>query len=116
MPKTSIKTFLILIHRLNDEIDDVINKGNILNNRIQSLELTSVADIDIKDQLDEAVDEMGKTFNKLLDMKETLLGGLHRKMIDEMNAKPLNSRIKSLSLRRSAKSNTSRKTLRAKSI
>jgi hypothetical protein len=116
MPKTSVKTFLILIHKLNDEMDAIAELGQELLRSAQDIDFTSVTDIVKEEEIKELFDETGKKYIKLHDMKEVLLGGLQARVIQEMNdAKPI-SKTRSLSRKRKNKSRSFGKTQRARSI
>jgi len=112
MPKTSIKTFLFLINKLNDSMDVLSADGDKLLERITDIEFTSVADLAKEDELNHAIDTMGEKFRELDGMKSTLIGGLRRKVKEKLDAATPSSRVKSMTNRRKSE----RKTVRAKSI
>ena len=112
-PKTSLKTFLLLVHKLNEEMDAAATMGQNLLQQIEDIEYTSVTDMQKNDKLTEEFEKMGEGFRKLDDMKAVLMDGLQRKMIHTLNEAPMGSRVKSMIFRRSK---SSRKTRRIKSI
>jgi hypothetical protein len=117
MPKTPIKTFLVLIHKLNRDMDAIATSGETLLRKISEIDFTSVADPMKEEELNAAFEETGEQFRKLHDMKETLMGGLQRKVIEKMNSAPMSANAKSASFRRSSsRSRSSRRTMKAKSI
>lgn len=112
-PKTSIKTFLLLVHKLNEEMDAAATMGQNLLQQIEDIEYTSVTDMQKKDELTEEFELMGEGFRRLNDMKTILMNGLQRKMIQTLNEAPMGSRVKSMTNRRSK---SLRKSRRVKSI
>jgi hypothetical protein len=116
MPKTSVKTFLMLIHKLNDEMDAIAELGQDLLRRAEDIDFTSVADVVKEEEIKDLFDETGEKYAKLHDMKEVLLGGLQARVIQEMNETKLVSKTRSLSRKQKSKSRSFGKTQRARSI
>jgi len=112
-PKTSLKTFLLLVHRLNEEMDAAATMGQNLLQQIENIQYTSVTDVQTRDELTEEFETMGEGFRKLDDMKAVLMDGLRRKLIQTLDEAPMSSRTKSMTLRRSK---SLRKSRRVKSI
>jgi hypothetical protein len=115
MPKTSQKSILKLIHKLNEAMDIIATMGQNILQCLNDIDYTSVTDVSTEEQLNIAFDEVGERFRNLDHIKEELMYGLRRKVLSEMDAIPVHARTKSLSIRRS-KSNSFRKTRRTKSI
>ena len=103
----------VISHKLNEEMDAVATIGQNLLQRIEEIDYTSITDIQTKEELTHAFDETGHGFRKLDDMKAVLMDGMRRKMIQNLDAAPMSSRTKSMTIRRSR---SSRKTRRANSI
>jgi hypothetical protein len=116
MPKTSIKTFLVLIHKLNRDMDIIATNGQQLLQQIADIDFTSVTDPVREEELTSVFEETGENFRKLNDMKEVLMGGLQQKVIDTMNAQPMISRTRSATSARSSVRSSMRKTRKAKSV
>jgi uncharacterized lipoprotein YehR (DUF1307 family) len=114
MSKTSPKSILKSIHKLNEAMDIIATMGQNILQRLNDIDYTSVTDISTQEQLNIAFDEIGEKFRNLSDIKEELMYGLQRKVLEEIDAMPLRSKTKSLSIKR--KLNSYRKTRRAKSI
>ena len=114
MPKTSVKTFLGLIHKLNSEMDVVSEFGAELLQEMNNIDFTSVTDPHSHELFEAAFEKTGEKFRKLNDMRQVLLNGLQRKVIDNMNAAPQNSRTRSAPIAK--RRSSSNKTRRAKSI
>ena len=104
MPKTSVKTFLQLIHKLNEGMDMIAGEGGDLLNRINDIDFTSVTDPLKEEELTIEVNELEKKFLKLNVLKETLMDGLQRRVIQEMDATPYHTRIRSVTVGRRSKS------------
>ena len=91
MPKTSIKTFLILIHELNYEMFFLSEKGEEVIKNMNEIDFYSVTSIVQEENLETRFEEMGEQFREMNRMRITLIGGLQRKVIEEMNSVTLGS-------------------------
>lgn len=116
MPKTSIKTFLVLIHELDNEMDKLATKGEELIAQMNDINFSSITDVSNEEELTDSFNNLGDKFAAIDNMKQTLLGGLRRGVIEKMNVNSPSSKIKSLSVKRKNKLNSLRKTRHAKSI
>jgi hypothetical protein len=112
MQITTVKKFLMLLHKLNKELDVVATIGQNLLVKINDIDFTSITDVSNGEELSELFEETGERFRKVNDMKQTLLYGLQRRVIRELDEEPMSSKVKSLSIKRKSKS----RTRRAKSI
>lgn len=84
MPKTSIKTFLILIHVLNYEMFFLSEKGEEIIKNMNEIDFYSATSIVQEENLETQFEEMGEQFREMNRMRITLIGGLQRKVIEEM--------------------------------
>jgi len=100
MSKTSPKTILKSIHKLNEAMDIIATMGQNILQRISDIDYTSVTDISTEEQLNIEFDEFDEHFRNLSRIKEQLMYGLQRKVLEEMDAMQLRSKIKSLSIKR----------------
>lgn len=114
MPKTSIKTFLILLHKLNSDMEKIASEGALLLEAANQVDFDSITAPTVQDELNETFNETGNKFRELNDMKQVLLRGLQINVINKLDAAPMSSRIKSARLNSSRSS--SRKTRRFRSI
>jgi len=118
MPKTSVETFLTLIRHLNNEMDQIATKGQQIIIKMNEIDFTSVTHMQEHDEFEHLFETTGEKFRELNDMKQVLMDGLKRKVIQNMNANTPSSRAKSVSVRQNSKSKSpsARKTRRIKSI
>jgi hypothetical protein len=115
MPKTSVKTFLSLVHKLNEDMDNLATNGLDIVKRINEIDFDSITGPSEEEEMKILYNNVGDNFRKLNDMKQTLMGGLQRKVIQEMNMSTPSSKVKSLTLNRKSKQR-SRTTRRIRSI
>lgn len=117
VPKTSITTFLILLHDLNARMDELATEGAIAMTQMNDIDYTSVTDLSKGEELTAIIDEMGEKFRKINDMKQTLLNGLQRKVIHKMNqTTPLTKTSSVRSIKKTGTQNSPRKTRRVKTV
>jgi len=94
---------------------DVVSEfGDNLLQEMNNIDFTSVTDPHSYELFEAAFEKTGEKFRKLNDMRQVLLDGLQRKVIDNMNAAPQNSRTRSAPIAK--RRSSSNKTRRAKSI
>jgi hypothetical protein len=116
MSKTSVKTFLTLLKQINNDMDTLATEGAELVNRANEIDFNSITATSTEEELNDLFNETRKNFLKLDNMKQTLFGGLQRKVIRELDAATPSSRIKSATARRRSRSSSNRGTRRFRSI
>ena len=116
MPKTTITTFIALIHKLNDEIDHFSTVAADTLHKINALDETSITQPSQEEELSITYLDCQTKFDKIIDMRNVLMDGLLRKVMQNMSARSASQlSTKSATLRRSAK-RRSRRTRRTRSI
>jgi hypothetical protein len=115
MSKTSIKTFLTLLKQINRDMENLSNEGVALVKSANEIDFNSITAPSTEEEINYLFNKTGENFRKFNDMKQTLMGGLQRKLIRELDAATPSSRIKSASLRRS-RSSSNRGTRRFRSL
>jgi len=116
MSKTSVKTFLTLLKQINSDMDILATEGAELVNRANKIDFNSVTDHSTEEELNDLFNETRKNFLKLDNMKQTLFGGLQRKVIRELDAATPSSRIRSATARHRSRSTSNRSTRRFRSV
>lgn len=115
MPATSARTLLSVIHGLNNEINNLVKKGDDIALELATLDFTDIrTDPSAEQDLSEALETLTTNFNRLNAAKIILMDGLRAKVINQLNKAPQSSRVKSA--RKSSKSRSARKTQRRTSV
>jgi len=108
----SIKTFLKLVHKLNSEMYDIASRGAEVLIRMDEIDFTSIEDATEFEELKEVNEDLGKNFREVIALRKIFVEEMRKKFIQDLNEKPLGSKIKSLSLTRKSKSKTKSKSRR----
>ena len=115
MPKTPVKTFLMLLHKLNNEMDHFATIATTTLQRIENLDEFSVTEPADEDDLRTTYLDCQSKFHQIMDMKNVLMSGLRRKVMESMSDKSASKLVtRSATMRRS--NGRSRKTLRRYSL
>jgi hypothetical protein len=116
MPKTPVKTFLMLLRKLNDEMDHFATVATKTLERIDEIDEASVTGPSQEEEMRTTYLDCQRNFHKIMDMKDVLMGGLRRKVMENMSTRSASQlSTKSATMRRSHSSGRG-KTKRNRSI
>jgi hypothetical protein len=112
MPKTSAKTFLVLLRKLNTDMEHLTERGMEIIKRVNEVDIESITGPSMEEELVITYNEIGDKFRELHDMKKILLNGLQRKVIQELDAATPSVRTKSLTMKRNSLSSRNTRRIR----
>jgi len=102
MPKTPIKTFIALLENLNDQMDQLADVGVEVLERIPYMDINAINEHAEEVELRYNYLRAREKFKKINQMKQILLDGLRRKVMEEMTHRPASQlSTKSATMRRS---------------
>jgi len=105
MPKTSVKTFLMLLRKLNGEMDHFATVATRTLARIDDIDETAPYGSSLETELRTTYLDCQRNFHKIMDMKDVLMGGLRRKVMENMSTRSASQlSTKSATMRRSRSS------------
>ena len=82
MPKTSVVVFRQLIHKLNQDMGKIIERGLHIAHEIEEVDYSSVAAPSETEDLQLEFETIRETFGKINQMKRILIDGLRRKITE----------------------------------